>query len=124
MFKASNNEAEYEALVAGIELCYTVGADYVQAFSDSQLVVSQLNRSYEVKDEVMVAYVRRVREATKLLKHFSIALIPRSENRQADALSKLASSSDDGKPKNIQWETLTEMSIDLHEVLWLDRSQT
>jgi len=29
MFKASNNEAEYEALVAGIELCYTAGADYV-----------------------------------------------------------------------------------------------
>ena len=35
MFKASNNEDEYEALVAGIELCYTAGADYVQAFFDS-----------------------------------------------------------------------------------------
>jgi len=55
----------------------------------------------------MAAYVRRVSEATKLLKHFSIAHIPRSENRHADALSKLASSSDDSKPKNIQWETLT-----------------
>jgi len=40
MFKASNNEAEYEALVAEIELCYTAGVDHVQAFSDSQLVVS------------------------------------------------------------------------------------
>jgi len=37
MFKASNNEADYEALVAGIELCYTAGADHVQAFFDSQL---------------------------------------------------------------------------------------
>jgi len=35
MFKASNNEAEYEALIAGLELCYTAGADHVQAFSDS-----------------------------------------------------------------------------------------
>ena len=35
MFKLSNNEAEYEALIAGIELCYTTGADSVQAFSDS-----------------------------------------------------------------------------------------
>ena len=96
MFKASNNEAEYEALIAGIELCHTAGADHVQVFSDSQLVVSQLNGDYEAKDEVMAAYVRRVREATKLLKHFAIAHIPRSENRQADALSKLASSSDDG----------------------------
>jgi len=72
----------------------------------------------------MAAYVRQVREATKLLKHFSIAHIPRSENQQADALSKLSSSSDEGKPNNIQWETLTERSIDLHEVLWLDRSPT
>jgi len=72
----------------------------------------------------MAAYIPRVREATKLLKHFSIAHIPRLENRQADALSKLVRSSDDGKPKNIQCETETERSINLHEVLWLDRSPT
>ena len=124
MFKASNNEAEYEALVMGIELCYTVGADHIQAFFDSQLFVSQLNGTYEVKDEVMAAYTRRVREATKLLKHFSIEHIPRSANRQADALSKLENSSNDGKPKNIQWETLTHKSIDVHKVLWLDRRPT
>ena len=47
MFEASNNEVKYEALVAGIELCYTAGADHIQTFSDSQLVVSQLNEAYE-----------------------------------------------------------------------------
>ena len=72
----------------------------------------------------MAAYVRRVREATGLLKHFSITHIPHSENRQADALSNIASSADGRKPKNIQRETLTERSIDLHEVLWLDRRPT
>ena len=72
----------------------------------------------------MAAYVRWAREATRLLKHFAIAHIPRSENRQADALSKLTSSSEDGEPKNIQWETLIARSIKLHEVLWLDRSST
>ena len=54
MFKASNYEAEYEALIAGIELCYAMGADVVRAFSDSQLVVSQLNGEYEKKDDTMV----------------------------------------------------------------------
>jgi len=49
----------------------------------------------------MVTYVRRVQEASKLLKHFTIMHIRRLENRQADTLSKLASLSDDGKPKNI-----------------------
>jgi len=58
MFKASNNEAEYKALLMGIKLYYTAGADCIQTFSDSQLVVRQLNGTYEVKDEVLAAYVR------------------------------------------------------------------
>jgi len=44
MFKASNNEAEYEALITSVELYYNAEADEVRAFSNSQLVVSQLNR--------------------------------------------------------------------------------
>ena len=72
----------------------------------------------------MAAYLRRVLEATKLLKHFSITHIPLSENQQVDALSKLASSSKDEKPKRIQWETLMERSIEPHEVPWLDKSST
>ena len=83
----------------------------MHVFSYSQLVVSQLNGTYEVKDNTMAAYVRRAREATKLLKHFVITHISQLENRHADALLKLASSSNDGKSKNIQWETLTERSI-------------
>lgn len=103
---------------------HTAGADVVEAFSDSQLVVSQLNGEYEAKDETMAAYVRRVRTTAQLLRSFTIQHIPRSENRQADALSKLASASVDGKPRNIQWETLAECSIDVMEILWLDRSST
>jgi len=60
-----------------IELCYIIGADSVQAFSDFQLVVSQLNGTYEAKDDTMVAYVRWVWEATKLLKLFTISLARR-----------------------------------------------
>jgi len=76
MFKASNNETEYEALIAGIELCYTAGADSAQAFSDSQLVISQLNGADEAKDNTMAAYVRWLREVTKLLKHFIVMHTP------------------------------------------------
>jgi len=68
MFKASNNEAEYETLIAGIKLCYIGGADLVRAFFDSWLVVSQLNGEYEAKDDTITAYVGRVREVTRLLK--------------------------------------------------------
>ena len=43
MFKASNNEVEYKALIVGMKLCYTMEADSVEAFSNSQVVVSQFN---------------------------------------------------------------------------------
>ena len=77
MFKASNNEVEYEAL---IELCHTGRVDSIKAYSDSQLVISRLNGDYKFKDDTMAAYVRRVHEATRLLKHFLITHIPRFGN--------------------------------------------
>ena len=70
---------QYEALIAGVELFYTTGEDSVRAFSDSQLIISQLNGEYEMKDGPMAAYVRRVWEAIQLLKHCSISHMPRLE---------------------------------------------
>jgi len=40
LFKASNNEAEHETLLAGMDLCCTLGAEHLRTFSDSQLIVS------------------------------------------------------------------------------------
>ena len=56
MFKASNNESKYKALILGIKLCYTARANSIKAYSGSQLVVSQLNGEHEVKDNTMAAY--------------------------------------------------------------------
>ena len=49
-FGASNNESEYEAILAGIELAATVSADRLLIQSDSQLVVGQVNEEYESRD--------------------------------------------------------------------------
>jgi len=69
-------------------------------------MVSQLNRDYKVEDDTMAAYVKRLHNAIRVLKHFSIMHTHRLKNCYADTLSKLASSSEDGKPKQIQWKTL------------------
>lgn len=45
-FKASNNEAEYETLLAGLRLTQVVRVDHIYIFSDSQLVVKQVNQEY------------------------------------------------------------------------------
>ena len=54
-FSASNNEAKYESLIAGLRLARSVGAREISAFSDSQLVTSQFHGEYETKIERMEA---------------------------------------------------------------------
>ena len=61
-FSASNNESEYEALLAGIELAVTVSTDRLLIRSDSQLVVGQVNEEYESRDPRMSKYISLVKQ--------------------------------------------------------------
>ncbi|GFZ00544.1 hypothetical protein Acr_14g0001790 [Actinidia rufa] len=56
-FQATNNEAEYEALLAGLRLATELGAQSLEVFSDSQLVVNQVQGDYLAKDSRMIAYL-------------------------------------------------------------------
>ncbi|KAI5341938.1 hypothetical protein L3X38_009813 [Prunus dulcis] len=60
-FQASNNEAEYEALLAGLRLAKEMDARQIQIFSDSQLVVYQVNQDFTAKDASMTAYLQHAR---------------------------------------------------------------
>ncbi|XP_077226220.1 uncharacterized protein LOC143859388 [Tasmannia lanceolata] len=75
-FTASNNEAEYEALLAGLRLAAELGTGKLKVYSDSQLVVEQVNGAYEARGLRMKRYLQKV---------------PRDINNRADALSKIAS---------------------------------
>jgi len=101
MFKTSNNNAEYKALMVGMEICNALGVRYLKAFCNSQLVLSQVRGEYEAHHPIMVGYLAKVKERSSMFKKFKIEYVPTSKNRQADALSKLASSSSDGNPKSI-----------------------
>ncbi|XP_071905675.1 uncharacterized protein [Coffea arabica] len=92
-FSASNNEAEYEALLTGLRIAHQMGVTAIRARSDSQLVVHQVRGEYEAKEDIMKKYLAKVREAISLFDTFEIEREPRSQNKRADALSKLASSS-------------------------------
>ena len=61
-FKVSNNEAEYEAIIAGLRMSKALGARRVHVKSDSQLVVSQITAQYQAKEENMKGYLRKTRE--------------------------------------------------------------
>nr|XP_027075634.1 uncharacterized protein LOC113699462 [Coffea arabica]XP_027078730.1 uncharacterized protein LOC113702002 [Coffea arabica] len=92
-FKASNNESEYETLIAGMVMAQKLGAESIRIYSDSQLIVNQVLGNYEIKKEPLKKYVAKVHELRIQFKLFVVEQVPRSRNKRADALSKLASTS-------------------------------
>ncbi|KAK0593629.1 hypothetical protein LWI29_010571 [Acer saccharum] len=110
-FKATNNQAEYEALIAGLKVCTVLGADEVEIFSDSQVVVNQVLDEYQARDESMITYLELAKELLGRFKEYRIVHVPREENEQADALAKLASATINIWPKSISIIRLLQPSI-------------
>ena len=61
-FPTTNNEAEYEALIAGLDLAKAAGATNMVMYCDSQVVTSQVNGDYECKNEQMKKYLEQVKD--------------------------------------------------------------
>ena len=89
-FPTTNNEAEYEALIAGLDLANVAGAMNVVIYYDSQVITNQVNGDYECKGERMKRYLDQVKRRVDDLKA-KIIQIPRGENQQVDRLTKAAS---------------------------------
>ncbi|GJV43122.1 reverse transcriptase domain-containing protein [Tanacetum coccineum] len=116
-FEATNNEAEYEALIPGLRITEQMGVKNLQANVDSRLVANQVNGSYVAKESGMVQYLEKVKTLTSSFKEFSIKQVPRSENKKADSLSKIASISFAHLSKQVLVEELNEKSINEKGVL-------
>ena len=69
-FKGTNNEAEYEAFLAGLRVATDLGVDSLDVFSDSQLVVNQVQGDYLAKDSRMVAYLDEVKAMSGKIRVF------------------------------------------------------
>ncbi|XP_071714973.1 uncharacterized protein [Rutidosis leptorrhynchoides] len=89
-FDVTNNEAEYEALLAGLNIARKMNITKLRAFTDSQLVGNQFNGSFEAHDSSMQKYLQILKELAERFEYFELAQVPRSQNKKADALSKLA----------------------------------
>ncbi|GJT25270.1 reverse transcriptase domain-containing protein [Tanacetum coccineum] len=116
-FEATNNEAEYEALIACLRIVEQIGVKNLQENVDSRLVANQVNGSYVAKDSGMVQYLEKVKTITSNFKEFFIKQVPQSENKKADALSKIESTSFAHLSKQVLMEELKEKSINEKEVL-------
>ncbi|GFY95426.1 hypothetical protein Acr_10g0008110 [Actinidia rufa] len=124
-FKATNNEAEYEALLAGLRVATELGAQSLEVFSDSQLVVNQVQGDYLAKDARMIAYLGEVKAVSAKIKEFKIHQIPREDNKKADALANLASTFEFISDRCIPLEFLTSPSIGIaNQVLQTEENPT
>ncbi|XP_034202236.1 uncharacterized protein LOC117617090 [Prunus dulcis] len=109
-FRTSNNEAEYEALLAGLRLAKSMNAKQVRIHSDSQLVVNQVTADFAAKDASMHAYLSTAHQLLRSFQAYEIKQIPRGENSHADALARLASAINDKVGRKVPVEILAQPS--------------
>ena len=86
-------------------------ADKLDVSSDSQLVVKQIENSYEARGEKMILYLKKVREVLKKFVRVQIKHVPRSDNSRANALAKLATTSQEDLCRLTPIEHLLEPSV-------------
>ncbi|KAK8945084.1 hypothetical protein KSP39_PZI007855 [Platanthera zijinensis] len=92
-FPVTNNQAEYEALLAGLRLARELGIDHVHIKTDSLVMASQVLGNFETREPVLKKYLVLVKVEVGRFKSFTIEHIPRTENEEADVLAKYGLSS-------------------------------
>lgn len=88
--KSTNNVAEYHGLLRGLEAAVELGADEVEFYMDSKLVVEQMNGRWKIKHPDMQKLAIEARRLLDQIPSFSLEWVPRAKNSVADALSNVA----------------------------------
>ncbi|XP_059635272.1 uncharacterized protein LOC132277429 [Cornus florida] len=110
-FSVTNNEAEYEALLARLKMARELKVKSLVTFSDSQLIIRQVTGEYGTKDEIMEAYHFAVLREVKDFDQIKFVQLPREYNEDADRLACSASSSGETLVRVILVDVLSQPSI-------------
>jgi ribonuclease HI len=109
-FRASNNVAEYEALVHGLKLAKEIGIWRILCFGDSDLVVHQVSGEWDAKDTNMASYRFYVQQLCGFFEGCEFHHVPRANNDEVDRLSKIGSTKQD-IPAGVSLEIIRKPSI-------------
>ncbi|MBI4303314.1 MAG: ribonuclease HI family protein [Chloroflexi bacterium] len=88
--RTTNNQAEYRAVIAALEMALKMGATNVELRSDSELIVRQVNNQYRVKEPSLKPRYDRVKQLQRQFHSFNIVYIPREQNEEANRLAAMA----------------------------------
>ncbi|XP_016177618.1 uncharacterized protein LOC107619895 [Arachis ipaensis] len=117
---------EYEALLGGLLLAREVGATRVEICSDSQVVTSQINGTYQARDSLLQKYLEKFKKVSEEFDEVTVQHVPRERNTRADLLSKLASTKPGTGNRSLIQGLVKEPSVTLHITraddfpLWID----
>ncbi|KAK8942629.1 hypothetical protein KSP39_PZI008943 [Platanthera zijinensis] len=87
-FTLTNNQAEYEAIIAGLRLARELGIQDIRVSTDSMIVARHIEGEFEVKEPTLQLYLTKVKRIMGQFRSFSVQHIPREENTRADLLAK------------------------------------
>ena len=90
-YTASNNGAEYEALIHGLRIAISLGIRRLMCYGDSSVVINQVNKEWDTRKETMDAYCAEIHKLEAQFYSLEIQFVPRERNVAADVLSKLGS---------------------------------
>jgi ribonuclease HI len=90
-YKASNNGAEYEALIHGLRIEVFLGIKRLLAFGDSKIIIEQVNKEWDCVKDTMDAYCAEIRKLEGHFEGIEFQHVPQNNNVAADVLSKLGS---------------------------------
>ena len=110
----TNNVAEYEGLLLGLQKAIALGARRLSIKSDSELITGHINKSNRALKPELAKYLAAVRSMEKLFLGFSIRSFPRTQNKQADVLAK-AATENDPLPPYVFFETIKSGSVNCAE---------
>ncbi|XP_015944154.1 uncharacterized protein LOC107469288 [Arachis duranensis] len=111
-FTASNNQAEYETLIAGLKLALSLQVQSLTTYCDSLLVVQQIRGEFQVKDPSLERYWLMARDLISKFSSFIILHVHRKKNVRADILSKLAATRADTQTSALSQLTLEKPSVE------------
>ncbi|XP_074347414.1 uncharacterized protein LOC141704256 [Apium graveolens] len=115
-FHATNNDAEYEALINGLKLALEMKVENLNVFSDSMIVVYQINGGYQAKGPRTELYLKCAQRIIARFNEVRLELIPRGQNEGADELAKLGSRRESTLLGTVPLDIQRQPSVPEHEV--------
>lgn len=111
-FKISNNQAEYELFIVGMELARDLGVANLECRTNSQLVEGHMSDNFQVKDDLLLQYFHKAKQLAAHFRTIRIEHVPRGENTRADILSKLSSDKEKGQLNSVIRQMLMKPTIE------------